>query len=374
MQRMPPAPLTARVRRWAFAVAGATFAFGAVPAAAHLGSTKYIHAVTTDRGAHLDVDVDAVDASVENGLGPTPDPSALHAHAATVAAWITHGIRVRSEGGPCAPHAGDIRMTGRDGRPFVTVPVNYVCPAPVRGLVLHDDTIFDADPRHEAIVRLGGAGRPEQAEVLRAGSREVALGSPPTTVGVLEEFLVEGMIHLATGYDHMLFLLSLILAAGFVVVRSGMRKALRDVGILVTSFTIGHSFTLIAAALRVIVLPSRPVEALIAASIVAVALHNVIKPEERASMPWMAFFFGLVHGLGFSSVLVSLGLPAEQTVLALVSFNVGIEVAQLAFVSLALGPIAWIAKSRIYRPVVVRGGSLAIALVASVWLVERVIG
>ncbi|MFW6197404.1 MAG: HupE/UreJ family protein, partial [Myxococcota bacterium] len=273
----------------------------------------------------------------------------------------------------CRPEGGPVRRVERDGRLHLSLRVAYACPAPVEGLVLHDDTVFDDDPRHEAIVRIRGPGRSD-AVVLRPGSRSAALGEAPTTAGLVGVFLWEGMLHLATGYDHVLFLLSLLLAAGFVVVRRGIGPALRDVAILVTAFTLGHSVTLIAAALEVVVLPSRPVEAIIAASIVAVAGHNVVRPEERRSLPWMAFVFGLIHGFGFSSVLAELGLPAGQTVLALVAFNVGIEVAQLVFVAIALGPIAWAAQLPSYRSVVVRGGSVAIGAVATVWLVERVVG
>lgn len=340
---------------------------------AHLGSTKYIHAEVTEAGAHLAIDVDAIDASMELGLGPEPEVDALLARADAIHRWLTDGVSVRSDGGRCRPEAGPVRRVERDGRPHLSLPVTYECPAPVEGVVLHDDTVFDDDPRHEAIVRIRGPGRSD-AVVLRAGSRSSPLGEPPTTAGLVGVFLWEGMLHLATGYDHVLFLLSLLLAAGFVVVRRGIGPALRDVAILVTAFTLGHSVTLIAAALKVVVLPSRPVEAIIATSIVAVAVHNVVRPEERRSLPWMAFAFGLIHGFGFSSVLAELGLPSGQTVLALVAFNVGIEVAQLVFVAIALGPIAWAAQLPLYRSVVVRGGSVAIGAMATVWLVERVVG
>jgi hypothetical protein len=337
---------------------------------AHLGSTKYLRVEPIEGGARVEAEVDAIDASMETGLGPEVDVPVLLERTEAIGAWLAAGIQVRGESGPCDAKPEDVTATSRDGRPHIAVRIAYRCPEPVGQRILRDDTVFDEDPRHEAIVRLGGPGRADAA-VLRAGAREVAIGTPPSTLGLMGIFLWEGMLHLATGYDHVLFLLSLILAAGFVAVAQGMRRAVVDVAILVTAFTVGHSITLIAAALQVVVLPSRPVEAIIAASIVAVALHNVIRPEARGPMPWMAFFFGLIHGFGFSSVLAELGLPREQTVLALVAFNVGIEVAQLAFVVLVLGPIAWAARMPSYRNVVVRGGSLVIALLGMAWLVER---
>jgi hypothetical protein len=90
-------------------------------------------------------------------------------------------------------------------------------------------------------------------------------------------------------------------------------------------------------------------------------------------MPWIAGGFGLIHGFGFSSVLMELGLPRAQTVLALVCFNVGIELAQLAFVALVMGPLAWAARTRGYRAFV-RGSSVLIALLALFWVIERVAG
>lgn len=339
-------------------------------ARAHLGSTKFLRVEPTEGGARIEVDLDPIDASMELGLGEEPDMEALRARGADIGAWLANGIRLRGEGGGCAAEPGPVRTSRRDGRPHLTLTLTYRCPPPVEGRVLRDDTVFDDDPQHEAIVRLGDPGTAD-AVVLRSGSREARVGEPPSTARLLGVFLWEGVLHLITGYDHVLFLLSLILAAGFVAVRRGMRKAVIDVAILVTAFTIGHSVTLIAAALEVVVLPSQPVEAVIAGSIMVVAAWNVLRPEERGPMPWLGFFFGLIHGFGFSSVLAEIGLPREQTVLALLAFNVGIEVAQLLFVVLALGPIAWAARSPAYRNVVVRGGSVAIALMAGVWLVER---
>ena len=107
----------------------------------------------------------------------------------------------------------------------------------------------------------------------------------------------------------------------------------------------------------------------------AVAVWNVVRQEARVGLRWVAGMFGLIHGFGFSSVLADVGLPAEQTAVALLSFNIGIELAQLAVVAVALLPLAWLAKrEKLYRAAIMRAGSLAIAALASVWLVERALG
>jgi hydrogenase/urease accessory protein HupE len=221
-------------------------------------------------------------------------------------------------------------------------------------------------------VNVGGT-----AHVLRAGAQEVALSMPPSTADTAAAFVQEGGIHLVTGYDHLLFLLSLILVAGMAVRRDGWRSAVRDVAWVVTAFTIGHSISLVAAALGVVALPSAWVEAAIAASIVYVALLNVFRPEAPTkrtarSRAVLAGAFGLVHGFGFSSVLGEVGLPMQDRLVALASFNVGIELAQLACVVIVLIPLAALARHPgVYRRVAVQGGSLAIAAFGAVWLVER---
>ena len=342
-------------------------------ASAHLGSTKYLTVERTNDGARVEVAVEAVDASMELGLGEDVDVAALEARRDAIAAWLATGIAIAGRGGSCRPTPGETRVVERDARPFVEVAIGYACPSPAEELVLTDATVFPDDAQHEAFVHLRWSGESD-ARILRRGRQSVAVGDPPSVLALAGTFLWEGALHLATGYDHVLFLLSLVLAAGLVAAREGTKKALRDVAILVTAFTLGHSVTLIAAALGVVVLPSRLVESLIAASIIVVATANVWKPEARKSIPWLAFGFGLIHGFGFSSVLAEYGLPSGHRVLALLCFNVGIELAQLAFVAVVLFPLAWAARYDGYRAVVVRGGSVVIALLAAVWLAERAFG
>jgi hypothetical protein len=137
-----------------------------------------------------------------------------------------------------------------------------------------------------------------------------------------------------------------------------------------TSFTIAHSITLSLAALSIIQLPSRLVESTIALSVVLAALNN-IWPLVHGRRWLVAFGFGLIHGFGFASVLADLGLPRDALLIALVGFNVGVELGQLAIISAFL-PVAYaLRRTRAYRRVIFIGGSAAIALVAGVWLFER---
>lgn len=352
------------------ALAFTAVSLGASSVSAHLGSRKYLRVEVTPEGAGVEVEIEAVDASMELGLGADPDLPAILARGDALRAWLGRTLTVRVGDVPCDGTVGTFEAIDRDGTAFVRTEVDFRCPEGTK--VLEDTAVFADDPQHEAIVRLAFASG-DDATILRQGRQTVELGAPAGAGRVASVFLWEGVLHFATGYDHVLFLLSLVLAAGFVARANGTRKALADVAWLVTAFTLGHSVTLVLAALGVVVLPIQPVEVVIALSIVIVAGLNVWRPEHRAPMPWIAGGFGLVHGFGFSSVLAELGLPRAQSVLALVCFNVGIELAQLLFVALVMGPLAWAARTKGYRPFV-RGASVVIALLALFWVVERVAG
>lgn len=190
------------------------------------------------------------------------------------------------------------------------------------------------------------------------------------------DYLAQGVWHIWIGYDHVLFLLSLLLPA--VLRRESarwlpvdrLRVAFIEVFKIVTAFTIAHSVTLSLAALGYIALPSRWVESAIALSVVLAALNNLWPLIDRRR--WLvAFAFGLVHGLGFASVLRDLGLPQDSLVLALFAFNVGVEAGQLAIIA-ALLPLIYVRRDRVsYRRVALGFGSAAIAVVAALWFAER---
>ena len=149
-----------------------------------------------------------------------------------------------------------------------------------------------------------------------------------------------------------------------------MRGALVDVAKIVTAFTVAHSITLTLATLGVVSLPSALVESAIAASVVLAALNNLF-PLFQGRRWTMAFVFGLIHGFGFATVLGELQLPQGALVLALLAFNAGVELGQLAIVAVFV-PLAYALRAgAFYRRVVLQAGSWAIAGLAAVWFVER---
>jgi hypothetical protein len=194
-------------------------------------------------------------------------------------------------------------------------------------------------------------------------------------------YLRLGVEHIFTGYDHLAFLAALLLATGLrrragvggAAQPAGTREALGQVLKIVTAFTVAHSTTLIASTLRPGLVPTAWVEPAIALSIAYVGLENLRPGTPRRRWP-IVFVFGLVHGLGFSSVLREIGLPARGLVASLLAFNLGVELGQLAVVALLL-PVVVLAASR--RPVgferwALRGGSTVLALAGVIWFVLRI--
>jgi hydrogenase/urease accessory protein HupE len=176
---------------------------------------------------------------------------------------------------------------------------------------------------------------------------------------------VLGIGHILTGYDHLLFLLGLLVAC----------RRLRTMVVIITCFTLAHSITLALAALGLVVIPSRIVEPLIAASIVFVGVENLVRREEPPHRWLLAFFFGLIHGFGFASALREAGLGQSGAALAvpLFSFNLGVELGQLGLVAVVFPLLLWLRA----RPAFVRVGppvvSALVAVAGLFWLLQRTV-
>ncbi len=207
----------------------------------------------------------------------------------------------------------------------------------------------------------------------------VVLASAPAVDVHTPSFIGEGVHHILTGYDHLLFLLCLLLPA---VLRRdpgpparwlavvGWRQAVLPVAKTVTLFTLAHSVTLALAALGWVKLSPSFVEPAIAATIMLAAFDN-LRPLLLRWRGWVTFTFGLIHGFGFAGVLGELQLPPAQFGWALFQFNVGLELGQLAMVAAVVPLLYWLRQRPAYVPVVLRAGSGLALLLALVWLVER---
>jgi hypothetical protein len=234
----------------------------------------------------------------------------------------------------------------------------------------------DVDPTHRGIARTALPGQDARVRVLDP-RQPVATGAPNASPAAQAPagFLREGVHHIVTGYDHVLFLLCLLFPA--VMSRTGRgwqplpmwSQAVWPVVGIVTPFTVAHSITLALAALKLVSLPSWFIEPGIALTIVLAALNN-IWPIFHGRVVLVTFAFGLLHGFGFAAVLGELSLPTAAFAWALLQFNIGLELGQVAIVCVAISLMFLARNSRSYAPLVVRGGSAAAMLIALLWLIE----
>jgi hydrogenase/urease accessory protein HupE len=219
----------------------------------------------------------------------------------------------------------------------------------------------------DVLVRVALADGVVQTALLSPRDPGFMVAASPGPLMVIGTYLQLGVEHILTGVDHLLFVLCLILLV------QGFRKLLATV----TAFTLAHSITLAAATLGLVNVPAPPVEATIALSIIFLASELLRDPAQRSgvtrSYPWLvAFSFGLLHGLGFAGALAEIGLPHGEIPLALFSFNVGVELGQLAFIVAVLS-LSFLAQLLVQsRPAwTLRAAAYAIGSTAAYWVFER---
>lgn len=300
----------------------------------------------------------------------------VRSHHADIAAYALARLTIEGDGQPCVARAGEQLVDQHTDGAYTVIPLQVSCPSAPAKLRLTYRLFADLDPQHRGLLRLEAQGRSRAAVLGPAGPTQDFDLAKPSHLGQFVDYAREGMWHIWIGYDHILFLLSLLLPAvlAWQAARwqpaADFRDAFVDVLKIVTAFTLAHSITLSLATLGVISLPSRWVESAIAASVVLAALNN-LWPMIHGRRWAMAFAFGLIHGFGFASVLADLGLPQGTLALALVGFNVGVELGQLVIVAAFL-PLAFMLRdTRFYQRVVFVGGSAAIAVLAALWFAER---
>lgn len=243
----------------------------------------------------------------------------------------------------------------------------YRCPQDVKDLSVQSYLFLDLDESHTQLVRLVSPENP------RKSLREAVLTASNTTFHIPDvrtggsasgdrmlSFFKLGIEHLLTGYDHILFLLTVIIAMN-----------LADTIKAVTAFTLAHSLTMALAFLGLVSLPSSVVEPLIALTIVYVAAENVLTPD--AWRRWvLTGLFGLVHGLGFVGALKTITVSRDELLLSLASFNIGIECGQLLVIAMA-APALWYLRTRSWDRRFCRGFSVGVGALASFWLFQRVL-
>jgi hypothetical protein len=291
-------------------------------------------------------------------------------------AWALPRLSVRSETGPCAPAAGAPRIVEHADGSYLAIELVFRCEEAPARLSLRYDLLFERDASHRGIaVVMAGATQETLVFTAKERERTLRLGAP-SRAAEFGRVVRLGVEHIWSGYDHLLFLIALLLPAvlrreaGHWLPVTSFRPTLRVVLRTVTAFTLAHSLTLALAALGLVALPSRLIESAIALSVVLAAANN-LWPVVRADRWVAAFELGLLHGFGFASALADAGLAGRSLTSALFGFNLGVELGQMAIV-VAILPVAYATRTRwFYTRYALGGGSVAVALIASVWLIER---
>ena len=368
-------------RLWRCIGLGWLLALCMAQASAHKPSDSYLTLKVT--GKQVDGQWDIALRDLDMAIGLDADGNGeltwdeVRARHPDIAAYALSRLRLGVEGaGACPLSVTSHLLDDHSDGAYAVLKLSAACPVEVTTLDVDYKLLFDIDPQHKGLLRLEHGQLTSTAIFTPDSARQMLRVMDASRWRQFFDYVKHGVWHIWIGFDHILFLLSLLLPAVLIWQRARWQAAPRfstsffEVAKIVTAFTLAHSITLSLATLGVVALPTRLVESAIAASVVLAALNN-LRPLLRGRRWMVAFGFGLIHGFGFASVLADLGLPSGALVLALVGFNVGVEAGQLAIVSVFL-PLAFVLRrSWFYQRLVVGGGSLLIAAVASVWMAER---
>ncbi|MGC1271074.1 MAG: HupE/UreJ family protein [Croceibacterium sp.] len=335
----------------------------AVPAAAHPVPYSYLDLELADGGLTGKVTVHDADAAFVLGLADPAvlrDPAQAKAQFGRLSAWLAPHIQL--------PQGEAIRwqsITPATDDDALILRFGVEGPPPARfPFRAH---LFDHDPQHQTFVNVYEQGSLRQQWIFGPDSeaRTYYRGTTAGAVEVMKTFIPSGACHILIGPDHLLFLFALLLLGGI----------WRQLAVVVTAFTVGHSITLSLAALDIVNPPAFFIEPAIALTIVVVGADNLLRGEGKDLRPWVAGLFGLIHGFGFANVLKEFGLPQEALGWSLFSFNVGVELGQLFVVLLVAALLAAIRRRwPTSGKAIVTGGSLVVIAAGLYWFVERTMG
>jgi hydrogenase/urease accessory protein HupE len=326
--------------------------------------------------SYLDVQIEksSVDVSlvahifdVAHDLQVTPaerllEPSLVAERESAIRAMLAPRLELSADGRPLAPEWGTTEVL-RD-RQSIRVHLRYATASPA-GSVAINTVMFPYDPMHQTFVNMYEGDTLASQMILDAKHPhlEYFAGSRQGVAAVVRKFVPAGIHHILIGPDHLLFLVGLLLLGG----------TIRQLLLVVTSFTVAHSITLSLAALNLVTPPARLIEPAIALSIVYVGADNILAKGGRDVRGWIAFTFGFIHGFGFANVLREMDLPSRALGWSLFSFNVGVEIGQLLVVVLVASALAALkSRSEWAGRHLAFAGSLVVIVAGAFWFVQRV--
>ena len=337
----------------------------AAPAWAHKQSDAHLRIAVTGHtiAGRLDVSVKDLDAAI--GVDADGDGDITWGELTTAAPRIAAYVRDRLDLG-CPMQLGAAGLVDLTDGAYWSLPITARCADQPTSLTVTYNLLFDIDAQHRGLVHVGS-----QTVIIKdAAPVHITLGASTSILS----FVRYGIFHIWMGLDHILFLLCLVLPAVYQrrtarwQAADSLRDVVTEVFEIVTAFTLAHSITLVISAAGILRLPSRFVETAIALSVVAAAMNNLLRTVDAR---WaVAFALGLLHGFGFSSVLIDLGLPSHELIGALLGFNCGVEIGQ-AVIVLAMLPLLYLIRRTFAYQALLWGGSGIVAVVATIWSYHR---
>jgi hypothetical protein len=335
---------------------------GPGPVAAHPANVAHARVSIGERAVEIALSANLFELDLvmrlDRDLDGRVDAQELEARRADVSDYLAGKIVVSASGRELPMELGALGI-GRsgDGRAVVEIRLVFRSEHALRDLAIRCEPLTELGADHTTLARIDTGGESREF-VFRPG---VTYREEAGTLARALEFLKLGIVHIFIGYDHIAFLLGLLLMGGSTL----------TIVKIVTAFTAAHSVTLSLAALDVVSLEPTLVEAGIALSIVYVAAENLFawRPHGR----WLvSFLFGLVHGFGFAAVLKELTLPPAALVASLVTFNLGVEIAQVAIVAVVVPALYGLARTKLHVPLT-RMASAVILFLGLFWLYQRVL-
>ncbi|MFE4711862.1 HupE/UreJ family protein [Paenibacillus sp. NPDC056722] len=334
---------------------------------AHPLSVSYSTVTNTGNGVEFVYSIDLLSVTESTNVGLIDKKKLQESHE-TIDKWIRKMLSVKIDNVAQAGQLKSMELEDKRELGLTLVRVVYNFPNAKNGQTISlDDAMYMGNSSNYTNLLVFKEGDSVTETVLKGGERhwqavlgEVQEGSHHSTLpGGWIDFLLLGAEHILTGYDHLLFLLALLLR----------KQTLKQYASIITAFTIAHSITLTLAVTGIVSVPSRFVEATIALSICYVAIENLFL-KKISHRTIITFLFGLIHGLGFAGILSEMDIPKSHLAVSLVSFNAGIEVIQLTLVALLLPLLTWSQRTRYQRQGVIIASTI-IALIGAFWSIER---
>jgi hydrogenase/urease accessory protein HupE len=271
-------------------------------------------------------------------------------------------------------HFDSFELERKDDQTFLILSQTLNPRDSVQSIRINYDLFFDMDPQQICMIRI--QQKDKQAPIvdtLKKNKRNINIELENFSISTsMFNFFIEGIWHIWMGWDHLLFLLMLIVASlyQYLVTRTRAQVG-KEIIKIVTSFSIAHSVTLILSSLEIVTLPVKWVEICIAISVLITAVAN-LRPKQAPILWQIAFIFGLIHGFGFANALQEMELEGEYLFYLLFSFNIGVETGQLVLVLIVLPLLMYLKRKRSLFDIAMKFISLITAIVAVKWMIERI--